>query len=135
MNTIETKALELLEKCEIISLASIEENGFPRSVPLSKIKTEGLNTVWFATGTSSEKTQNFAKNNKAGISFFEGGNSVVETGTIEIVTDPETKKALWQDWFIEHFPKGVTDPEYCILKFTGDKATLWIDGTFIKQKL
>ena len=48
---------------------------------------------------------------------------------------PETKKALWQDWFIEHFPKGVTDPEYCVLKFTGDKATLWIDGKFIKQKL
>ncbi len=135
MKTIETKALELFEKCEIISLASIDENGFPRLVPLSKIKTEGLQTVWFATGTSSEKTKNFEKNNKAGISFFEGGNSIVETGTVEIVTDPETKKALWQDWFIEHFPKGITDPEYCILKFTGEKATLWIDGEFIKRKL
>lgn len=135
MKTIETKALELLEKCEIISLASIDENGFPRPVPLSKIKTEGLNTVWFATGTSSEKTKNFEKNNKAGISFYVGGNSIIETGIVEIVTDSETKNALWQEWFIEHFPKGVTDPEYCILKFTGEKITLWIDGEFVKRKL
>lgn len=135
MKTIETKALELLEKCDVVSLASIDENGFPRPVPLSKIKTEGLNTIWFATGTSSEKTEHFRKNNKAGISLFKDGDSIVETGTIEIVTDPETKKALWQDWFIEHFPQGITDPEYCILKFTGEKATLWIDNEFIKQKL
>lgn len=135
METIETKALKLLEKCEVISLASIDEQGFPRPVPLCKIKTEGLNTVWFSTGTSSEKTKHFKKNNKAGISFFENQNSIVETGTVEIVTDPETKKKLWQDWFIHHFPQGVTDPEYCILKFTGTKATLWIDGEFVKTEL
>lgn len=135
MTIIESKALAMLERCEVISVASIDENGFPRPVPLSKIKSEGLSGIWFSTGTSSEKTKHFQINNKAGISLFEGGNSMVETGIMEIVTNPAIKKTLWQDWFIHHFPQGVDDPEYCILKFTGEKATLWIDSEFVKLKL
>lgn len=133
MKTIQEKAQELLEKCEVVSIASVDTNGFPRPVPMSKIKSEGLNTVWFATGTNTEKTKHFQKNNKAGICFFAGENSVFETGIVEILTDMDTKKALWQDWFIAHFPQGPEDPEYCILKFKGEKATLWIDSEFVRE--
>ena len=45
------------------------------------------------------------------------------------------KKELWQDWFIEHFPGGPTDPGYVLLKFESNHATYWIEGTFIHKKL
>ena len=133
--TMKEKAVELLQKCEVVTLASVNKEGYPRPVPMSKIAAEGISTIWMSTGADSLKTIDFLSNPKAGLCFQEKGDSVALMGEVEVVTDEKLKQELWQDWFIEHFPKGVTDPEYCILKFTGDKATLWIDGKFIKQKL
>ena len=60
---------------------------------------------------------------------------VALTGTVEVVTDEKMKQELWQDWFIEHFPGGPTDPGYVLLKFESNHATYWIEGTFIHKKL
>ena len=49
--------------------------------------------------------------------------------------DEAEKKALWQDWFIEHFPGGVNDPTYCVLKFTAKRATYWLDFQFVKGEV
>ena len=106
MEKIKQQAIDLLNKCEVLTLASIDERGCPRPVVLSKIKTEGIDTIWFSTGTRSEKTKAFIKNPKAGVAFYEGHDSVTLTGTIEVVSDVEEKKALWVDWFYEHFPKA-----------------------------
>lgn len=135
MEKIKQEAIELLNNCEVVSLASIDEHGYPRPVVISKIKIDGIDTIWFSTGTSSEKTKNFIDNPKAGISFFKEGDSVTLTGTVTIVNDAAEKKALWVDWFYEHFPKGVDDPEYCILKFTAEQATYWIGHKFVKGKV
>ena len=112
MESLKEKAKALLQQCEVVTLTSINKEGYPRPVPLSKIKTEGLTTIWFATGNSSAKTKDFRSNPKAGICFYKEGNSVAMTGEVEVVSDTGTKKELWQDWFIHHFPKGPEDPEY-----------------------
>lgn len=135
MKSIKEQATEMLQRCEVVILASISKDGYPRPVPLSKIHTEGLNEIWMATGRNSLKTKDFARNPQAGICFLEGGNSVAMTGTVEIVTDKANKERLWQDWFIEHFSGGVEDKNYVLLKFTGTHATLWIDGNFCHRKI
>ena len=135
MEELKRKAELLLEQCESVVLTSVDENGFPRPVPMSKVKAEGITTIWFATGTYSEKTEHFRVNPKAGVCFQKEINSVVLTGYIEIVTDEAEKKALWQDWFIDHFPGGVNDPTYCILKFTAKRATYWLDFQFVKGEV
>lgn len=33
------------------------------------------------------------------------------------------------------FPKGPEDPEYILLKFRGNHATIWIDGQFVHRKV
>ena len=66
---------------------------------------------------------------------MKGGDSIVLTGKVEIVSDMETKTALWSDWMFAHFPGGVTDPNYCILMFTSENATYWIDNEFVKAKV
>ena len=65
--------------------------------------------------------------------YSENGNSVALTGEVEVITDAEIKKELWQEWFIAHFPLGPADPNYVLLKFKGQKATIWIDGVFIHE--
>lgn len=135
MNTIKDQAIAMLQRCDTVVLASVNEVGYPRPVPMSKIKSEGLSTIWMATGRSSAKTKDFLANPKAGLCFQENGNSVALTGDVEIVTDNNTKKELWQEWFIAHFTEGPTDPEYVLVKFTALHATYWIGGEFIHSKI
>ena len=84
MESLKEKAKALLQQCEVVTLTSINKEGYPRPVPLSKIKTEGLTTIWFATGNSSAKTKDFRSNPKAGICFYKEGNSVAMTGEVTL---------------------------------------------------
>lgn len=130
--TIKEKAAQIVDSAQIITLASIDENGYPRPVAMAKLKNEN-GVLYISTGTSSAKTAHFKANPKAGVSIVEGGNSIVYTGEVNIVSDEAVKRSLWADWMIEHFPGGAEDPEYCVLKFTPKKATYWIDGEFVKE--
>lgn len=135
MTTIKEKATHILEQAQVVILTSVNKEGYPRPVPMSKIKSEDISRIWFATGLDSVKTRDFLSNTKSGVCFQENGNSIALTGTVEVITDEKVKKELWQDWFIAHFPQGPTDPNYVLLKFQGEHATYWIDGEFIHQGL
>lgn len=125
------KAAELLNGCAEFVLTSINEDGYPRASVVSNVQSDGVKKAWCATGLSSKKTKNFMKNPKASLCFWQNGNSVSLVGTVAVKTDTQTKEALWQDWFVEHFPGGATDPDYCVLEFSAKEATLWIDGEFV----
>lgn len=133
--TLKEKAETMLQHSETITVTSINKDGYPRPVYMSKIYSEGFSTVWLATGKDSVKVRDFSANPKAGICFQENGNSVALTGNIKIITNIGIKKEMWQDWFIEHFPMGPDDPNYILLKFEGNHATFWIDGKFIHRKI
>ena len=45
-------------------------------------------------------------------------------GTMEVLTDAESKEMIWREGDEQYYPEGVTDPNYCVLKFTA------IDGRF-----
>ncbi|WP_432663983.1 pyridoxamine 5'-phosphate oxidase family protein [Wukongibacter baidiensis] len=121
------KAAKLMSEAETATLSSIDENGYPRAVEMSNAKTESLNVIYFSTGTDSRKVKHYKTNPKAGVSY---NNGISLIGEIEIVEDEEIKKELWQDWYIKHFPKGVTDPNYCVLRFTSKEAVIYIDEVF-----
>lgn len=133
MENIKEKAAQMLATAQVITVASIDENGYPRPVAMVKIKDED-GAIYVSTGTSSAKTAHFKANPKAGISIVKGGDSIVYTGEMEIVTDEAVKRAFWGDWMLPHFPGGVDDPEYCVLKFTPKSATYWIDNAFVKDE-
>lgn len=124
------KAEELMKKAEVATISSIDEDGYPRTATISNLKTEGIDIAWFSTGTSSNKTKNFQRNCKASICYNIGHNSITLNGDITIVEDKNVKEELWQDWFIGHFPLGINDPEYCILKFETKYIQVWIDNIF-----
>ncbi|MDE7378471.1 MAG: pyridoxamine 5'-phosphate oxidase family protein [Paraprevotella sp.] len=129
------KAELLLADCCLVTIVSINSEGFPRPVPMAKGATQGCNVVWMATGTDSVKVDEFRHNPKAGLCYEHGGSGVSLRGTVEIITDDAIRSEMWQDWYIEHFPGGPSDPNYLLLKFTGDEATVWIDRQFAHLKI
>lgn len=124
------KAEDMLNSCQTVEFATINEQGFPRVCTLSKIKSEGWGVIYFATAVSSVKVRCLLKNPKSSACYHLGNNSQTLLGYAEVLTDAKIKSELWQDWFINHF-KGVDDPDYCIVKFTAEQATLWYDGEFV----
>ena len=39
-------------------------------------------------------------------------------GTMEVLEDSESKEMIWREGDTMYYPKGVTDPDYCVLRFT-----------------
>jgi len=129
------KAAGLLEQCDEVTLATINSDGFPRPVPLRKIHSSGCNEIWVASDAASVKAKDLSLNPKAGASYYFYGDSVALRGTAEIIDDDKIRKEMWQDWMINHFPKGAADPNYILIKFTGVEATIYIDGEFAHKDL
>jgi general stress protein 26 len=121
-----TRANQIIKTCDAAYFGVIDENGCPHVSTVSSIQPENIFTAYFSTGLNANKTKRLRVDKRAGICYRAGGDNISLTGEAEILTDPETKSRLWQDWFIEHFPGGKTDPNYCIIKFTAQRASLWV---------
>ena len=79
---------------------------------------------WFHTNTSSNKVKFYRENPKASIyfvdiRFFRG---VCLAGNVEVLETSEAKEMLWQEGDTMYYKEGVTDPDYCVLKFTAVKG-------------
>lgn len=48
-------------------------------------------------------------------------------GTMEVLENAEIKQAVWQMGDKMFYKKGVTDPDYCVLKFTATKGRHYLD--------
>ena len=128
MKLMKEKAEQFVRRNSIMKLVPLFDK-----VVLKQLVAEETTKSGMATGNDSLKTKDFRLNPKAGLCYSENGNSVALTGEVEVITDAEIKKELWQEWFIAHFPLGPADPNYVLLKFKGQKATIWIDGVFIHE--
>jgi len=122
------KANQIIKTCDAAYLGVIDGNGFPHVSTVSTIKPENVFEAYFATGMGANKTKRLLHDRRASVCYREGSNNITLVGEAEILTDQETKSQCWLDWFINHFPGGETDPDYCIIKFTAKRASLWIDG-------
>ena len=129
MNTnVFAKANAIIRTCDAAYLGVIDACGCPHVSTVSTIHPEGIFEAYFSTGVGANKTRRLLRDGRASVCYRSGGNNITLVGAAEIRTDQETKTAYWLDWFINHFPAGETDPNYCIIKFTAKRASLWIDG-------
>lgn len=111
----------IIEKQSVSFIASIAADGFPNmKAMLPPRKREGIKTFYFTTNTSSMRVAQYRTNNRACIyfcdkRFFRG---VMLIGTMEVLTDSASKEMIWQEGDTMYYPEGVTDPDYCVLRFT-----------------
>mgnify|MGYP002407817638 CR=1 FL=1 len=90
---------------------------------LSPRKREGIKIFYFTTNASSMRVAQYRENPKACIyfcdkRFFRG---VMLKGFMEVLEDTGSKEMIWQDGDTM-YPRGVTDPDYCVLKFAAQSG-------------
>ena len=116
---------KLIEKQGVAFLSSVDEEGFPNTkAMLPPRRREGIKTFCFSTNTSSIRVAQFRQNPRACLyfcdkRFFRG---VMLLGRVEVLEDSESKKSIWQAGDTLYYSQGVTDPDYCVLRFIAEKG-------------
>ena len=120
----------MADKLKIAFLGSVDGEGFPNvKAMLQPRKREGIKVFYFTTNTSSMRVAQFQANPKACVyfcdqRFFRG---VLLRGTGEVLTDEESKRMIWREGDEVYYAQGVTDPDYCVLKFTAQSGRFYKD--------
>nr|MDE7477763.1 pyridoxamine 5'-phosphate oxidase family protein [Lachnospiraceae bacterium] len=124
MKNTEQTIGNLVDKSNTAFISYVDKEGFPVTKAMLKPRErQGIKVFWFSTNTSSNKVKFFRENPKASIYFVDRryfrGVSLI--GTVEVLETSEAKERIWQDGDTMYYKGGVTDPDYCVLKFTAIK--------------
>lgn len=126
-----TQIYQFISEQKTAFIASVNEQGYPviRAMLAPRKIEDGY--VYFSTNTSSNKVKQYLANNKSCIYFYKRGKfkyqGVSVIGDMEVCTDQETKDEIWRFGDKLFYKKGVTDPDYCVLKFKCKTAEYYCD--------
>ncbi len=126
------KIEKFIAKQKVSFICSINEFGYPNvKAMLRPRKRKGLREFYFSTNTSSVRVQHYKNNPNASIYFYHKGLikyvGVMLKGKMEVLTDQATKNIIWEKGDTMFYKKGVTDPDYCVLKFTSESGRYYCD--------
>lgn len=130
MKNAEQTIGNLIDKQGVSFISSIDKEGFPNTkAMLPPRKREGIKHFYFTTNTSSMRVQQYRENPKASVyfcdkRFFKG---VMLKGTMEVLEDPAFKEMIWREGDTMYYPLGVTDSDYCVLRFTAQIGRYYSD--------
>ena len=118
----------LIDKQGVAFIGSVDESGFPNiKAMLPPRKREGIRQIYFTTNTSSMRVSQYRRDPKSCVyfcdrRFFRG---VMLRGTMEVREDTDSKEMIWQEGDTMYYPLGVTDPDYCVLRFNAVDARFY----------
>jgi len=118
----------LIDKQGVAFIGSVDDEGFPNmKAMLPPRKREGIKAFWFSTNTSSQRVKQYRENPKASLYFVDKRffRGVMLRGTMEVLEDADSKEMIWQDGDTKYYENGVTDPDYCVLKFTAQNGRFY----------
>jgi general stress protein 26 len=130
---IDIRKLEkFVSKRKVAFIASMDDEGFPNvKALLSPRKRDGIKTFYFSTNTSSMRVKQYRDNPKSCLYFYRKGlikyQALMLTGKMEVLEDNAMKQDMWRFGDKMFYSQGVTDPDYCILKFTASKGRYYCD--------
>lgn len=130
---MELKEIErFIDKQKVSFICSVDEDICPNmKAMLPPRKRNGLKEFYFSTNTSSLRVKQYRENPNACIYFYHKGLlkyvGVMFKGKMEVLTDQESKNMLWKRGDTIYYKKGVTDPDYCVLKFTATGGRYYCD--------
>ncbi|WP_410497047.1 pyridoxamine 5'-phosphate oxidase family protein [Cellulosilyticum sp. ST5] len=130
---MELKRIEaFIDKQNVSFICSVDDNDFPNvKAMLRPRKRNGMKEFFFSTNTSSTRVKQYIQNPNASIYFYHKGlikyTGVMLKGKMEVLTDQDSKNMIWKKGDTLFYKKGVTDPDYCILKFTAESGRFYCD--------
>lgn len=121
---------QMADTLPVAFISSVDADGFPwTKAMLAPRVREGIKVFYFTTNTFSLRVAQYNANPKASIYFCDtkGFKGIMLRGTMQVLTDAKTKEMIWRDGDTEYYPGGVTDPNYCVLKFTATDGRFYSD--------
>ena len=121
---------QMADTLPIAFISSMDDEGYPcTKAMLSPRVRDGIKVFYFTTNTFSLRVAHYEANPKASIYFCdaEGFKGMMLRGTMEVLTDAASKEMIWRDGDEQYYPGGVTDPNYCVLKFTASDGRFYSD--------
>ncbi|NOY59521.1 MAG: pyridoxamine 5'-phosphate oxidase family protein [Calditrichaeota bacterium] len=115
----------MIDKAAVSIISSVDEAGFPNTKAMfPPRKRDGIKHIYFTTNTSSMRVKQYTDNPKACVYFYDKRffRGVMLKGTMKVLHDKISKEMIWRDGDEMYYPKGVTDPDYCVLKFTAQNG-------------
>jgi general stress protein 26 len=70
------------------------------------------------------RVKQYTENPKACVYFFDKRfyRGVMLRGSMKVLRDNASRRSIWKDGDELYYPKGVTDPDYCVLRFTAQNG-------------
>lgn len=138
---LKQESLKLMEAADVAYLSTIDNDGFPQTRAMVNLRNkeqlpdlisifagheEDL-LIYITTDTASDKFKQIKANPKTSVYFCNPQQiqGLLLTGEMELVTDMEIKKQLWQDDWKIHYPNGFDGPEYNILSLKPSLVKFW----------
>ena len=121
-------ALSIIDKSSKTIIGSVDEDGYPNLKAMLKPREmDTITTFYFTTNTSSMRVKQYRNNPKSAVYFYDPRffQGVMLKGRMEVFEDQKTKDRVWREGDEMYYPKGVTDPDYCVLKFTAESGRLY----------
>jgi general stress protein 26 len=121
------KGLELIKSSKIAMIGTLDDDGYPNIKAMLNLVSDGMKTIWFSTNTSSKRVTQIKKNMKASVYFVDQDRfkGLLLVGEMEVANDEESRKKLWFEGSERYYPLGISDPDYCVLRFTARKGNYY----------
>ena len=116
------------------TLALIDTDGYPTASTITASKADGIKWITFCTGLGSNKASRIRECPHASVCFNGSDYNITLVGTMEILTDSETKEEMWYEGLSNHF-NDAEDPNYCVLRLNTERYNLLIDWQEVRGEL
>ena len=126
------KIESFIDRQKVCFICSVDGENYPNvKAMLKPRKRTGLKEFYLSTNTSSMRVKQYKENPNACIYFYHKGliryEGVMLKGTMEVLTDQKSKNMIWKKGDTMFYKQGVTDPDYCVLKFTAVSGRYYCD--------
>lgn len=120
------KIKELAEGIDFCMLTTID-GGHLRSRPMSTQQFEFDGDLWFFTSDNTHKITEIEKDDRVNVAYSKPDDNTYlsVSGHAEIVKDRAKMEELWSPILKAWFPKGLDDPNLCLLKISVELAEYW----------
>lgn len=108
-----------------VSLALINENGYPVITTISIAQADGIKWLTFVPGSKRNSVKRANMCNRACVCINSRYYHISLVGSIEVLTDAESKKDNWQQPLSAYWD-GPEEADYCVLRFTTEHYTIYL---------
>jgi general stress protein 26 len=120
---------KLIEGIDIAMLTTRTGEGRLLSRPLRAQQLDDEGALWFITDRNSHKAEEVRLQPQVNASFASGERNtyVSLSGRASVVFDKARLQELWSPPMSVFYPRGIDDPELCLLRVQVESAEYW-DG-------